>query len=319
MFSRNLAGIAWAAASASPLTGPRPPRRARPRRAARSRPGRRCAWARTLRCADRHLHPDRDRRPRVDGARRPRPRTVVSGLGRRAARLEADALAPGRGAERDRRRRADARGPERAPAAPRGARAQGGRDRRGGQPRAARDARPRGGVPRWRRLAARRGLMARVLLVGCGGRGQALARQLARSGHAVRGTTRDPARTPAIVDAGAEPYTGDPDRIATLMDAVAGVTVVAWLLGSAEGPRADALHAGRLRMLCEKLVDTPVRGLLYEAAGTQPAEVLEGGAAVARAAAATWNIPVEVLETPPEDCAAWTREAVAAVVRLLAG
>jgi len=161
--------------------------------------------------------------------------------------------------------------------------------------------------------------MARVLIVGCGGRGQALARQLARSGHAVRGTTRDPARAPAIVDAGAEPYTGDPDRIATLMDAVAGVTVVAWLLGSAEGPRADALHAGRLRMLCEKLVDTPVRGLLYEAAGSQPAEVLEGGAAVARAAAATWNIPVEVLETPPEDCAAWTREAVAAVARLLAG
>jgi shikimate 5-dehydrogenase len=161
--------------------------------------------------------------------------------------------------------------------------------------------------------------MARVLIVGCGGRGQALARQLARAGHAVRGTTRDPARAAAIADAGAEPYTGDPDRIATLMDAVTGVTVVAWLLANAEGPRADALHAGRLRMLCEKLVDTPVRGLLYEAAGRRPAAVLEGGAAVARAAAATWSIPVEVLETPPEDCAAWTRDAVAAVERLLGG
>ena len=31
----------------------------------------------------------------------------------------------------------------------------------------------------------------RVLIVGCGGRGQALARSLVEAGHAVRGTTRD--------------------------------------------------------------------------------------------------------------------------------
>ena len=54
------------------------------------------------------------------------------------------------------------------------------------------------------------------------------------------------------------------------MEALAGVTVVAWLLGSADGDGAAELHAGRLRMLCEKLVDTPVRGLLYEGAGTLP-------------------------------------------------
>ena len=36
--------------------------------------------------------------------------------------------------------------------------------------------------------------MARVLIVGCGGRGQALARELVAAGHAVRGMTRDPAR-----------------------------------------------------------------------------------------------------------------------------
>jgi len=159
--------------------------------------------------------------------------------------------------------------------------------------------------------------VARVLIVGCGGRGQALARELARSGHAVRGTTRDPARAEAIAGAGAEPYVGDPDRIATLMDAIAGVSVVAWVLGSADGDGAEALHAGRLRMLCEKLVDTPVRGLLYEAAGTQPAAVLEGGAAVVRAAAATWSIPVEVLETDPADCPRWTADAAAGVARLL--
>ena len=161
--------------------------------------------------------------------------------------------------------------------------------------------------------------MARVLIVGCGGRGQALARELAAAGHAVRGTTRDPARAAAIDAAGAEPYVGDPDRIATLMEALTGVTVVVWLLGSAEGEGAAELQAGRLRMLCEKLVDTPVRGLLYEGAGSLGDEVLAGGAAVVRAAAATWSIPVEVLETDPADCERWTADASAAVGRLLAG
>jgi NAD(P)-dependent dehydrogenase (short-subunit alcohol dehydrogenase family) len=161
--------------------------------------------------------------------------------------------------------------------------------------------------------------MARVLIVGCGGRGQALARELVAAGHAVRGTTRSSARVEAIAAAGAEPYVGDPDRIATLMEAITSVTVVAWLLGSAVGDGAGELHAGRLRMLCEKLVDTPVRGLVYEGAGTLGEEVLVGGAAVVRTAAATWNIPLEVLATPPSDCEAWTRDAVAAVGRLLAG
>ena len=158
-----------------------------------------------------------------------------------------------------------------------------------------------------------------MLIVGCGGRGRALARELVAAGHAVRGTTRDPERVAAIAAVGAEGYVGDPDRIATLMEAIAGVTVVAWLLGGAEGDGAAELHAGRLRMLCEKLVDTPVRGLLYEGAGTLPDEVLAGGAEIVRAAAVTWNIPVEVLATPPEHCDAWTRDALAAVERLLAG
>jgi nucleoside-diphosphate-sugar epimerase len=161
--------------------------------------------------------------------------------------------------------------------------------------------------------------VARVLIVGCGCRGQALARDLRAAGHAVRGTTRDPGRTAAIAAAGAEPYVGDPDRIATLMDALSGVTVLCWLMGTATGDpaRVAALHDGRLRMLWEKLVDTPVRAVLHEAAGPLPAPVLARGREVAERAHETWRIPLEVLTTDPADHALWRIAAGAAVGRLL--
>ena len=150
--------------------------------------------------------------------------------------------------------------------------------------------------------------MARVLIVGCGCRGQALARDLRTAGHAVRGTTRDPGKSAAIAATGAEPYLGDPDRIGTLMDALAGVTIVCWLMGTIPVPE---LHEGRLRMLWEKLVDTPVRGVVYEGA-------LPQGEPVARAASQTWQIPLEVLDTDPRGHDAWLTAARGAVDRLLA-
>lgn len=134
--------------------------------------------------------------------------------------------------------------------------------------------------------------MARVLIVPCGCRGRALAAALRADGHAVRGTTRG-ADVEEIRTAGAEPYVGDPDRIATLMDALHGVTIVCWLAGTI------AIPEGRLRMFFEKLVDTPVRGVVYEGASET----------VARTASETWQIPLEVV-TPAED-------AKAAVDRLL--
>jgi uncharacterized protein YbjT (DUF2867 family) len=149
--------------------------------------------------------------------------------------------------------------------------------------------------------------VARVLIVPCGCRGRALAAELRAAGHAVRGTTRDPAHSPAIAAAGAEPYVGDPDRIGTLMDALHSVTVVCWLMGTLPVPD---LHGGRLRMLWEKLVDTPVRGVLYEGA-------LPEGEALARACANTWQIPLEILRADPRDPAAWLPAATAGVARLL--
>jgi nucleoside-diphosphate-sugar epimerase len=161
--------------------------------------------------------------------------------------------------------------------------------------------------------------VARILIVGCGCRGRALARDLRAAGHAVRGTTRDPGRADAIAATGAEPYVGDPDRIATLMEALTGVTVVCWLMGTATGDadRVAELHDGRLRMLWEKLVDTPVRGVVHEAAGPLPPAVLARGRGVAEVSHETWRIPLVVLETDPADHDAWRAEAVAAVARLL--
>jgi nucleoside-diphosphate-sugar epimerase len=140
--------------------------------------------------------------------------------------------------------------------------------------------------------------VARVLIVPCGCRGRALARSLRADGHAVRGTTRGE-HTAAIAAAGAEPYVGDPDRIATLMDALHGVTIVCWLAGTIDLPD------GRLRMLWEKIVDTGVRGMVHEGAGE----------AIARASSETWQIPLEVVRA---DAAEWLSEARAAVERLLA-
>jgi len=149
--------------------------------------------------------------------------------------------------------------------------------------------------------------MARVLIVPCGCRGRALASELAAAGHAVRGTTRSQANAEAIRAAGAEPYLGDPDRIGTLMDALAGVTIVCWLMGTLPVPE---LHEGRLRMLWEKLVDTPVRGVVYEGA-------LPHGEQVARTASQTWQIPLEILDADPLDHDAWLAAARGAVGRLL--
>jgi prephenate dehydrogenase len=153
--------------------------------------------------------------------------------------------------------------------------------------------------------------MARVLIVGCGCRGRALARVLAADGHAVRGTTRDPARSADIASSGAEATVADPDRLATLMPAIEGVTVVCWLMGTARD--AEQLHGPRLESMLEHIVDTHVRGLVYETGGVERTE----GAALARRAAQTYRMPVEVVETDPAQHDAWTAAMATAVERVL--
>jgi uncharacterized protein YbjT (DUF2867 family) len=157
--------------------------------------------------------------------------------------------------------------------------------------------------------------LARVLIVGCGCRGQALGAALAGSGHAVRGSSRFSARLGDLDKAGIEGVVADPDRLGTLMPALAGVTVVCWLLGSAED--SPDVHGPRLRSLMEHLVDTPVRGLVYEAGGTADAALLAQGAGVVREASQTWHMPVEIVDADPAAYEAWREAMTAAVERIL--
>jgi uncharacterized protein YbjT (DUF2867 family) len=131
--------------------------------------------------------------------------------------------------------------------------------------------------------------VARALIVGCGCRGRELGERLLAAGWAVRGTSRRAEGLAAIEGAGIEPALADPDRPGTILDLVNDVAVLVLLLGSVAGDEETlaAIHGPRLERLLEHLVDTPVRGVVYE--GTR------SGAEIVRAAGRTWRIPVEVL------------------------
>jgi nucleoside-diphosphate-sugar epimerase len=157
--------------------------------------------------------------------------------------------------------------------------------------------------------------LARALIVGCGCRGRLLGQALLEQGWAVRGTTRSPVVGEAIRSAGIEPAIADPDQIGTVLELVHDVAVVAWLLGSAVGQDEviEALHGPRLEHLLRKLVDTPVRGLVYEGAGTVDSEHLARGAGIVRSSSSVWRMPSRVVDSPDADAEAWlaaTRDAV---------
>jgi hypothetical protein len=137
--------------------------------------------------------------------------------------------------------------------------------------------------------------VARVLIVGCGCRGRALASALAADGHLVRGTTRGEQKLVEIERAGAEAVLADPNRLATLLPHLRDVTVLCWLVG----PRPQSLIGA--------LIDTPVRGLVYE--GSEAPEL--------RAASETYRIPFELIDEDPEDHEAWLACGRSAVARLL--
>jgi hypothetical protein len=163
--------------------------------------------------------------------------------------------------------------------------------------------------------------VARVLVVGCGCRGRQLTAALTANGLAVRGTSRSRDGLRAIEAAGAEGVVADPDRLATLMPHVEGASVVCWLMGDARGDSRGvaAVHGPRLESFLAELVDTPVRGFVYEAAGGAGRELLREGAGIVRSAGARHRIAVQVVEQEPADCEAWLTDMTRAVDLVLSG
>jgi Trk K+ transport system NAD-binding subunit len=161
--------------------------------------------------------------------------------------------------------------------------------------------------------------LARCLIIGCGCRGRLLAGELLDRGHAVRGTTREAGRTDQIEAVGAEAYMGDPDRVATLARALEHVSIACILLASATGPpeRIAALHGTRLEMLLTRVLDTTVRGIVYEARGAVDPALLRGGAQRVRAACDESRIPYVLLDADPSEPRVWVAAARGAVDGLL--
>jgi nucleoside-diphosphate-sugar epimerase len=162
--------------------------------------------------------------------------------------------------------------------------------------------------------------MARALIVGCGCRGRKLGAALVADGWQVRGTSRFMEGLAAIGAAGIEAALADPDRVGTVLEHVGDVAVVVWALASAEGTpeQVEAVNGPRLERVLERLVDTPVRGFVYEAVGSVPDEVLATGRALVEAASRRWRIPAAMVDAPPGDHEGWTSAMASAVRDLVA-
>ncbi|MGH8301587.1 MAG: hypothetical protein ACRET5_08995 [Steroidobacteraceae bacterium] len=189
--------------------------------------------------------------------------------------------------------------------------------------------------------------MARILILAGGCRGRRLAGELVGEGHAVRVTTRGESGRAAIEATGAECWIGTPGRLATLRAALESVTIVCWLLGTAIGSEDElgVLHASRLEFFLGQVIDTTVRGFVYEAPGgggdgdggggggggggdgggggggdgAVPANVFVEGERIVRRLAERNEIPARFLRADPGEPEVWLREARAAIGALLLG
>jgi len=138
----------------------------------------------------------------------------------------------------------------------------------------------------------------------------------------VRIVTRTDARRATIEAAGAECWIGDPDRLGTLRAALDSVTIACWLLGSATGTEEQlrALHGPRLEAFIGQIVDSTVRGFVYEAAGTAaPPGSPAAGARLVRELAARNAIPCVCVHQDPAHVEDWLADARTAVGSLLGG
>lgn len=108
--------------------------------------------------------------------------------------------------------------------------------------------------------------MARVLIVESGARTAVAEEALSAAGYAVRSVV--------------------PKLAGEIVDALENVAVVAYLLGDASDPY---IHDEMLETVLLKVVDTGVRGVVYESPGA-------GANAHVEHAVATWHLSVAELE-----------------------
>jgi hypothetical protein len=108
--------------------------------------------------------------------------------------------------------------------------------------------------------------------------------------------------------------------VATLAGAFDHVSAVCLLLGSATGSwgQIAALHGPRLEMMLARMVDSTVRGVVYESAGTVDANVLRAGAEIVRSASRRSRIDHVLLDGDPSWAASWPVHSAVAVERILA-
>lgn len=156
--------------------------------------------------------------------------------------------------------------------------------------------------------------MARALLVGCGCHGRELAAELLGRGWAVRGTSRSADGAARIEASGAEGVVADPDRVGSLIELLGDVTVLAWLLGDDSGPGPASLNEERLPSLLEKVVDTPVRGLVFDG-GESPNDV---GRRAVEDARIRWHLPAAIQAIPRGDVR-WRAGTADAIEEVLTG
>jgi len=80
-----------------------------------------------------------------------------------------------------------------------------------------------------------------------------------------------------------------------------------WLMGTAvgEAEAVAALHGPRLESMASKLIDSGVRGLVYEAAGSVDGHLLAEGAEIVSRVGEANRMPVAIVEQDPTDVEAW--------------
>jgi hypothetical protein len=161
--------------------------------------------------------------------------------------------------------------------------------------------------------------MARVLIVGGDERGHSLAAALLQQGYAVRVVSDPQSGASGRPPAGAERFDADPDRPGSLKAALEQVTIACWLFGSAVGTdeRVGALHGARLERFLDHTIDSAVRGLVYEAAGSVDERTLARGRRLVSRFAERNAIPLAIIGSGPRDSGAWLADGLDGLVALL--